>query len=113
MNGPTAACLLVAAWVAAPLGAQEPPTTEVTGYEVIDIPVGRQGAEGAPPRPGRGMSAAAVAARYGEPRERTPAVGEPPISRWHYPGFTVYFEGDTVIHSVLRHRPRSSRQPSR
>jgi hypothetical protein len=28
-------------------------------------------------------------------------VGKPPISRWEYPGFIVYFESDHVIHSVV------------
>ena len=32
---------------------------------------------------------------------KVPAVGKPPISRWEYPGFVVYFEHDHVIHSVV------------
>jgi len=28
-------------------------------------------------------------------------VGKPPISRWEYPGFVVYFEHEHVIHSVV------------
>jgi hypothetical protein len=32
-----------------------------------------------------------------------PAVGEPPISRWEYTGYTVYFEHDLVLHSVIQH----------
>jgi hypothetical protein len=30
-----------------------------------------------------------------------PAVGRPPISRWEYPGFIVYFEHEHVIHAVV------------
>jgi hypothetical protein len=78
----------------------------VTGYEQIDIPLGAQGgARAALPRPVRGMSEQAVLAQFGEPLSMTPPVGTPPISRWHYPDFTVYFEHRTVIHSVLRPTP--------
>jgi hypothetical protein len=27
-------------------------------------------------------------------------VGKPPITRWDYPGFSVFFEGDRVIDTV-------------
>jgi hypothetical protein len=52
--------------------------------------------------PRRGMSMKAVEARFGAPRNRIAAVGEPPISRWEYDGFTVYFERDLVLHTVVR-----------
>jgi hypothetical protein len=42
-----------------------------------------------------------VAAKFGTPVTKVPAVGKPPISRWEYPGFVVYFEADHVIHSVV------------
>jgi hypothetical protein len=51
-------------------------------------------------RPARGMSAAQVEHRYGTPVEKLAAVGQPPIIRWVYPGFTVYFEDRHVLHSV-------------
>ena len=51
-------------------------------------------------RPARGMSMEKVEATYGAPTNRTPAVGEPPITRWEYPGFVVYFEHQLVIHTV-------------
>ena len=51
-------------------------------------------------RPARGMSMDKVEATFGAPSSRTPAVGEPPISRWEYPGFVVYFEHQLVIHTV-------------
>ena len=37
---------------------------------------------------------------YGSPRLERPAVGEPPITRWEYDGYTVYFEHQLVITSV-------------
>ena len=51
--------------------------------------------------PGRGLSKAQVEASYGAPSEKIAAVGEPPISRWVYPGFIVYFEYNHVVHAVL------------
>jgi hypothetical protein len=48
----------------------------------------------------RGLSMAQVEKRYGEPSRRVDAVGNPPISRWIYPEFVVYFEGQFVIHAV-------------
>lgn len=51
--------------------------------------------------PARGMSMQRVEQRFGRPSKKTPAVGEPPIARWSYQGYTVYFEGKYVIHSVL------------
>ena len=53
-------------------------------------------------RPDRGVTMASVEAQFGAPSERVAAVGEPPISRWVYPGFTVFFEYDRVIHAVPR-----------
>jgi len=55
-------------------------------------------------RPKAGTSMANVEATYGTPSEKHGAVGEPPITRWDYPGFSVYFEHETVIHSVARHQ---------
>ena len=52
-------------------------------------------------RPTRGMTQASVEAKYGSPVQKKAAVGDPPISRWVYPGFTVYFEYDRVIHAVV------------
>jgi hypothetical protein len=52
-------------------------------------------------RPGRGMSMKSVEAKFGAPQERHPAVGIPPITRWDYPQFTVFFEHEYVIHAVV------------
>ncbi len=53
------------------------------------------------PTPSRGMTMDQVTSKFGAPSDKTPAVGKPPISRWQYPGFIVYFEGEHVIHSVI------------
>lgn len=51
--------------------------------------------------PGRGMTMKTVEEKFGAPQERHPAVGAPPISRWDYPTFSVFFEHEYVIHSVV------------
>lgn len=50
--------------------------------------------------PRHGVTMDDVVSRYGEPENRVPAVGEPPITRWVYPRFTVYFEHRHVIDTV-------------
>lgn len=52
-------------------------------------------------RPTRGMSMNSVAELYGQPASKAVAVGKPPITKWAYPEFVVFFEYSTVIHSVV------------
>ncbi len=52
-------------------------------------------------RPNRGNTMATVQSRFGEPTNRHATVGNPPITRWDYPQFAVYFENDRVLHAVL------------
>ncbi|HWV14216.1 MAG TPA: hypothetical protein VN030_02210 [Cellvibrio sp.] len=71
--------------------------------EQIKIPIGEQSAElNTIARPTLGMSKARVQQQFGEPLQQTAAKGKPPISSWEYAQFTVYFENDHVIHSVLK-----------
>lgn len=53
-------------------------------------------------RPTRGMTMDTVASRFGEPQGRIAPVGEPPIARWIYDDYVVYFEQDRVLHAVVR-----------
>ena len=53
-------------------------------------------------RPTRGMTQVRVEATYGTPQSTQAAVGDPPISRWEYAKFVVYFEYDRVIHAVMK-----------
>jgi hypothetical protein len=53
-------------------------------------------------RPARGSSMARVESRFGAPTGRSGPVGQPPITRWDYPGFVVFFEYDHVVHAVGR-----------
>lgn len=67
--------------------------------ETLSTETGNPAAAG--DRPNRGSSMATVESRYGAPSDRHAAVGNPPISRWDYPQFSVYFENDRVLHTVL------------
>lgn len=71
--------------------------------EEIVLPVGQQGADNASlDRPRNGTSKDTVLQQFGEPMAQHGPVGEPPISSWEYPAYTVYFEHDKVLHSVLK-----------
>jgi len=50
--------------------------------------------------PTKGMSKTQVEARFGTPGKKLAPVGDPPITRWKYDNFNVYFEHQYVIHSV-------------
>ncbi len=70
--------------------------------ETIKVPVGQQGSlYQSESRPARGTTMSEVEAQFGAPVRKYPAVGQPPITRWVYDHFTVYFENDRVIHTVL------------
>ena len=51
-------------------------------------------------KPVHGESMDQVREKYGDPQQIMPAVGDPPITRWVYPEYTVYFEYNLVIYSV-------------
>lgn len=55
-----------------------------------------------PAAPKRGMTMQRVEASWGQPVARRAAVGDPPITRWEYGDFIVYFEYDRVIHAVSK-----------
>lgn len=75
--------------------------------EVLDLPGDNVAGEQLerPATPTRGMSKAQVAQRFGTPNTKTPAVGEPPISRWVYDAYTVVFEHEYVLHAVVPKAP--------
>ncbi len=70
--------------------------------ESLAMPVSTQG-EVSQQTPRNGQNKAKVESTFGQPLQRVAAVGEPPISKWVYSDFTVYFEHDIVLHAV-RHR---------
>lgn len=69
--------------------------------------------------PLKGATMTAVEGQYGAPTSKAAAVGKPPITRWMYPAFTVYFEYDHVINAVVNKsseleqgpKPVPARQP--
>ncbi|HDP89873.1 MAG TPA: hypothetical protein ENN42_07955 [Thioalkalivibrio sp.] len=91
------------ALILAALGA--PVHADVLKIEDQDPVVVQQGE-----RPTRGMSQTRVLQMFGEPRQKHAAVGDPPIIRWDYDGFSVYFEHSYVLHSV-DYRKEKTPQP--
>jgi len=57
--------------------------------------------------PQAGMTMASVRAKYGNPTQEYPAVStsgdplQPPITRWDYAAYSVFFENNLVLHSVV------------
>jgi hypothetical protein len=51
--------------------------------------------------PLNGMSMDEVLASFGEPENRNAAVGDPPITAWNFGKWSVYFEYELVLFSVL------------
>jgi hypothetical protein len=51
--------------------------------------------------PANGMKQSEVRDRFGAPTKTDPPVGDPPITRWDYEGWSVYFEYDLVLFTVL------------
>ncbi len=52
--------------------------------------------------PARGMTMDRVRSAFGQPAGQRSAVGDPPITRWEYDGFVVYFEYQYVLHTVVK-----------
>ena len=66
----------------------------------------RVGSEQGKQLPRRGASMAQVEAQFGAPQLKLSPVGggsrsTPPITRWQYSGFSVYFENSHVVDAVL------------
>jgi len=96
------AAMLLGCSVAAHAALAQEPTQ--TRKDVLLIE--RVHAEPSMTLPARGALMDAVRTAFGEPQQALAAVGgggptRPPITRWVYPQFTVYFENDHVINAVL------------
>lgn len=70
--------------------------------EILKVPGGVATVVTNADTPTRGMSKSQVQRRYGAPVNKQGAVGRPPISRWDYSDYSVYFEHHLVLHSVVR-----------
>ncbi|MEE8494991.1 MAG: hypothetical protein V3S21_00805 [Xanthomonadales bacterium] len=51
--------------------------------------------------PVNGMSSDQARTRFGEPVDQRAAVGDPPITQWIYDRWSVYFEYELVLFTVL------------
>jgi hypothetical protein len=51
--------------------------------------------------PARGSTMESVREKFGAPTQEQPAAGQPPITRWDYPTYSVFFEHDKVLHTVV------------
>jgi hypothetical protein len=51
--------------------------------------------------PKNGQNKVAIEAKFGAPVQKQAAVGDPPISSWKYKDYSVYFEYDLVLFSVI------------
>jgi len=54
--------------------------------------------------PEKGLKMEEVKTQFGSPIQENPAIGKPPIIRWDYSNYSVYFEKEYVIHSVPHQR---------
>jgi len=66
----------------------------------LQVPIGQQGDQNTS-RPTSGMSTKIVENKFGAPEDVKGPIGEPSITIWRYKTFSVYFEYDKVIHTVL------------
>ena len=81
--------------------------TDIAAADTLSMPPADSAATRQPVQiemPARGMTKKQVEAKFGAPAQKVPAVGKPPISRWIYPDYTVYFEYQYVIEAVLRRK---------
>lgn len=89
---PAAACCLIIALATCSVSAAPGPHSS--------------GEAGAKPR--KGMSMTEVERSFGQPGKVLSPVGTPPITRWIYEGYTVYFDHAYVIHTVEHARIAST-----
>lgn len=80
--------------------------------ETITLKLGEQGEEirSELQLPERGQTMEQVEQQHGSPTSQDGPTGNPPITTWHYEKFSVYFEGNYVIHSVAKHMKKNQAQ---
>ncbi len=74
----------------------------ISTSEVISIPLANKNRATNIQMPVRGDTKESVEYEFGPPTAKQIPRGTPPISRWDYPSFAVYFESNSVIHSALK-----------
>ena len=82
--------------------------------DVVQMPAQPEAQVVMPPEktqlPKKGMTMAAVTKKYGAPGDKHPPAGgdsprHPPITRWDYTTFSVFFENDHVVDAVIPTSP--------
>jgi hypothetical protein len=78
--------------------------------DVLALPESRPAVAPDTSKPAKGMTQTAVLKQYGQPSQKHKPFGgssrqQPPITRWDYPGFVVFFEYDHVIDAVIPGSP--------
>ena len=73
--------------------------------EVVKVPVSKQKQSQSLTIPPSGITMVEVENSLGRPLIKNKPVGKPPIARWNYGEFTVYFEYDRVLHTVINFKP--------
>ncbi len=84
------------------------PSLPAAYADVLEMPVADNGAPVS--KPYKGSTMKAVLHSFGSPSKKYAPVGgssrhQPPITRWDYPGFSVFFEHDHVVDAVVPGRP--------
>ena len=79
-----------------------------TRADVIEMP--EPGTPAALSKPSKGATMNSVLQQFGAPTTQHPAVGggskhQPPITRWDYPGYSVFFENSHVVDAVVPGQP--------
>ncbi|MBV1870483.1 MAG: hypothetical protein KUG76_06210 [Gammaproteobacteria bacterium] len=72
-----------------------------TGGLIAAEPVSASASQQRDGMPRSGVSKQVVEQKFGAPKSSEQAIGEPPISIWHYDRYSVYFENNTAIRSVM------------
>lgn len=78
--------------------------------DVVQMPASAGPTASSIATPRRGVTMAQVLQEFGAPAARHAPVGgqspqQPPITRWDYPGFSVFFEHRFVIDTVIPGQP--------
>jgi hypothetical protein len=108
-----AACFALSTAVA---GAQGTSTRVIEGDVLLIDRVERTHSGAKLPR--RGLLMNQVEAQFGAPSTKHAPVGggsaqQPPITRWSYPDFTVYFENNHVVNAVVNRAGPNEKGPVR
>ena len=113
----TAGCLAVCFALGAGAALAQETTTRVVEGDVLLIErVERTHRAATLPR--RGMLMNQVESQFGAPSTKHAPVGggspqQPPITRWSYPEFTVYFENNHVVNAVVNRAGPNEKGPIR